>query len=116
MLVDAFNERNIIDRPDVVSSCMDVDALVKRYPRLFHMAEKGTWPSIKKHGLLSTSAVLDLHQCDGDERRVLEIEHRRRRCRGGAGANCSSGSEAYGARRLAQGLQDYITPLSGTSC
>lgn len=38
---------------------MDVKTLVARYPRLYHMAERDTWPSIRDRGLLSTSAVLD---------------------------------------------------------
>lgn len=58
------------------SSQMKVEEFVKRYPRLFHMAERDTWPNIKQRGLLSTSAVLDLHGISGDERRRLEREHR----------------------------------------
>lgn len=34
--------------------------LVADCPTLFHMAEPGSWPSIRQHGLLSTSALLDL--------------------------------------------------------
>jgi hypothetical protein len=37
---------------------MDLDALIRRYPRLYHMAECDTWPSIRRHGLLSSSEVL----------------------------------------------------------
>src|SRR5437762_8624769 len=37
---------------------MEVDVLIKRYPRLFHMAESGSWASIRQHGLLSASEVL----------------------------------------------------------
>lgn len=36
------------------------------------MAEVGTWPSIKAHGLLSTSALLDLYGVNGEERRLIE--------------------------------------------
>jgi hypothetical protein len=36
------------------------------------MAEQGTWPSIKSHGLLSTSALLDLYGINGEERRRIE--------------------------------------------
>jgi len=46
------------------------------YPRLFHMAEEGVWPSIKKHGLLSTAALLDLLEKNGELRRRIETEHR----------------------------------------
>lgn len=47
-----------------------------RYPRLYHMAEAGVWPSVEKHGLLSTSALLDLFEVNGDQRRRIQSEHR----------------------------------------
>jgi hypothetical protein len=40
------------------------------------MAEANIWSSIEKHGLLSTSALLDLFEVDGDLRRKIETEHR----------------------------------------
>jgi hypothetical protein len=40
------------------------------------MAESGTWESIQQHGLLSTTALLDLFGISGDERRKIEEEHR----------------------------------------
>src|ERR1700689_802370 len=36
------------------------------------MAEKGSWSSICKHGLLSTSALLDLYKVEGAERAKIE--------------------------------------------
>lgn len=33
--------------------------LVRLYPQLFHMAADGSWPSIERHGLLSTAALVD---------------------------------------------------------
>src|SRR6185437_15598506 len=36
---------------------MDLEKLIERYPRLFHMAEADSWPSIRRYGLLSTSEV-----------------------------------------------------------
>jgi hypothetical protein len=50
--------------------------IAERWPRLFHMAESGSWPSIEERGLLSTSALLDLFEIDGPER--YSIESRRR--------------------------------------
>ncbi|VVN41443.1 hypothetical protein PS664_05445 [Pseudomonas fluorescens] len=55
---------------------MQLDILINRYPRLYHMAEAGTWPSIKKHGLLSTIAVLDRYGITGANRLTLEAQHR----------------------------------------
>ena len=45
-------------------------------PKLYHMAEFHSWPSIRERGLLSTSAILDLYGVQGDRRR--EIEEARR--------------------------------------
>ncbi|WP_205873517.1 DUF7002 family protein [Mycobacterium camsae] len=39
---------------------MDPDEFVDRYPTLYHMAEQAAWPSIQRHGLLSTAAIVDL--------------------------------------------------------
>jgi hypothetical protein len=55
---------------------MDVDALISRYPTLYHMAEKDSWPSIKAIGLLSTTAVLDRFNVSGPQRLALEENHR----------------------------------------
>lgn len=42
-----------------------------RYPRLWHMAADGSWPSIQKHGLLSTFALLDLYGIAGETRNAI---------------------------------------------
>ncbi len=55
---------------------MTVEEFCAAYPRLYHMAEASMWPSIQRHGLLSTSALLDLYGVAGTERR--QIEHTRR--------------------------------------
>ena len=51
---------------------MDPERLASRYPVLFHMAESGSWESIRKHGLLSTTALLDLFEVEGRERLAIE--------------------------------------------
>lgn len=53
-----------------------VEDFSERFPHLFHMAEAGSWPSIQRHGLLSTSALLDLFEVRGEQRRALEARHR----------------------------------------
>ena len=45
--------------------------LVRIYPRLFHMAEDGSLPSIQANGLLSATALLDLYGIDGDGRTAI---------------------------------------------
>ena len=50
--------------------------ITELYPVLFHMAAARSWSSIRRHGLLSTSALLDLFEVDGDARRGIEEHHR----------------------------------------
>lgn len=50
--------------------------LLRDCPVLFHMAERGAWPSIRRHGLLSTSALLDLYGVTGARREALERQRR----------------------------------------
>lgn len=55
---------------------MKEEDLIHHYPRLWHMAEDGSWDSIRKHGLLSTTALLDLYGYEGEARHVLESARR----------------------------------------
>ncbi len=50
--------------------------LIARYPRLYHMAERDSLPSILKHGLLSTSSLLDLYAVNGERRMAIESDVR----------------------------------------
>lgn len=43
---------------------------------IYHLADAANWPSIERHGLLSTHALLDLAGVWGDERRRFEHEQR----------------------------------------
>ena len=54
----------------------ELDELLRDCPTLYHMAEAGTWSSIRRHGLLSTSALLDLYRVDGAQRHALEAQRR----------------------------------------
>jgi hypothetical protein len=47
--------------------------LWEKYPQMFHMAEVGSWAGIQKHGLLSTSALLDLFDVRGKDRIAIEM-------------------------------------------
>lgn len=55
---------------------MDAELFIKTFPRLFHMAHHEAWPSIRCHGLLSTSALLDLYEIQGPERLKIETKMR----------------------------------------
>ena len=46
------------------------------YPRLYHMSHAGSWRSIQQHGLLSTTALLDLFEVKGELRERLEGNRR----------------------------------------
>ena len=52
------------------------EQLAQRYPRLYHMADAHSWESIQKHGLLSTSSLLDLFEVKGHEREQIEVRRR----------------------------------------
>ncbi len=54
----------------------ELDELLSACPTLFHMAERGSWPSIKAHGLLSASALLDLYAIEGAAREAIESQRR----------------------------------------
>jgi hypothetical protein len=54
----------------------ELDELLTDCPTLFHMAERGSWQSICKRGLLSTTALLDLYKIKGKERAKIESERR----------------------------------------
>lgn len=54
----------------------DLGELFAHCPTLFHMAERGSWDSIRERGLLSTSALLDLYGVSGQERQALESQRR----------------------------------------
>lgn len=57
-------------------SVITAEYIATRWPRLFHMAEAGSWPAIQRHGLLSTTALLDLFEIEGALRDRLESARR----------------------------------------
>jgi len=55
---------------------MDVDDLICTFPRVYHMAHADSWDGIRRHGLMSTTALLDLFEIQDPER--ANIRSRRR--------------------------------------
>jgi len=45
-------------------------------PILYHMAERDSWPSIRRFGLLSTTALLDRYRISGEARVAIESKRR----------------------------------------
>jgi len=55
---------------------MILEKLAKRYPRLYHVTTPGAWLNIKKHGLWSTSHILDQFGIKGIQRTLIETKRR----------------------------------------
>ena len=49
-----------------------LEQLTEHYPFVYHMAERDALPQLLRHGLLSTSAILDLFGVQGEDRYALE--------------------------------------------
>ena len=90
------------------------DEFVAAFPKLYHMAHQDSWASIRKHGLLSTTALLDLFGVDGELRHHIESEHRAEYMRienpkyGAAMIRDQKPMSDSGLRRC---LQDGLTPV-----
>ncbi len=54
----------------------ELEEVLDDCPTVFHMAQRGSWPSIQERGLLSTTALLDLYGVQGAEREAIEVRHR----------------------------------------
>jgi hypothetical protein len=54
----------------------ELDELLEDCPTLYHMAERESWPAIRTHGLLSTTALLDRYGITGSERQAIETQRR----------------------------------------
>lgn len=55
---------------------MTPDELISAYPRLYHMAEDGSWPSIREHGLLSTEALVELFEVQPERKEQILAQRR----------------------------------------
>ena len=73
-------------RSEQMNQSLTPNQLVSAYPRLYHMAESDTWPRIRRHGLLSTTALLDRSDLKGKARYNIESVRRRQsvtiKCKG----------------------------------
>lgn len=90
----------------------ELQELLRRHPRFWHMAEVGSWPSIREHGLLSTSALLTRFGVEGDARRVVEAERRPEKVRLERDGDWAvvRDNKPLNERKLARALQDGLTP------
>lgn len=88
--------------------------IIERYPRLYHLTHIGNVESIKKLGLLSTSALLDLFGIGGEERRLIEDSNRRDLvpiAHDIHGRAILRDQKPMDDRGLARALRDGITPV-----
>lgn len=90
----------------------ELTELLCEHPRLWHMAEAGSWAAIREQGLLSTSALLDRYGVEGGAREAVEAVRRPVKVTLG-------NREAWAVirdngplneRKLARALQDGLTP------
>lgn len=51
-----------------IMSGMEVEELVERHPQVFHTMSAMAWPSVQRHGLLSTRRLIDLFELGEAER------------------------------------------------
>jgi hypothetical protein len=110
LLIDGCGERVSAPLPRS-GLIVDVEIFIARYPRLFHMAEANTWPSIRKRGLLSTTAALEHLEIVGPERARLESKHRPEKVTLGNGARqiVLRDQKPMEPERLRQALVDGTT-------
>lgn len=54
----------------------ELNELLAHNPRLFHMTALGAWASVRRHGLLSTRALLDRAGVGAAQRRRIEFDNR----------------------------------------
>ena len=90
-----------------------VEALAERYPRLYHMAVGDSLESIFRHGLLSTTALLDLFEVQEPAREI--IEGRRRPAsvpitHPTHGRATIRDQKPMSEKKLAKSLRDGLTP------
>jgi hypothetical protein len=55
---------------------MELDDLIHTFPRVYHMAHANAWEGIRQHGLLSTTALLDLFKIQDPERSKIRSKRR----------------------------------------
>ena len=86
------------------------ESFVKKYPKLYHMAEAGSWPSIQQHGLLSVVALLDLYEVEEPHRAKLLSEWRKDSVPIRDGAPVIRDQHPMPPNRLEKVLQEGLTP------
>lgn len=57
---------------------MDVGTLVARYPNLYHMASAGSWPSIARYGLQTTTDIVETSSLSHADQQELLTRRRGR--------------------------------------
>ena len=53
-----------------------LEHIITQHPRLYHMAEAGSWENIKQRGLCSTTALLSLFEVPEPRRTQIEEQYR----------------------------------------
>lgn len=91
----------------------ELSELLEDCPTLYHMAERQSWPSIRTHGLLSTTALLDRYEIDGAARQAVEAQRRPKSIvfeKDGLGRAVVRDQLPMDDKGLTRCLQDGLTP------
>jgi hypothetical protein len=92
---------------------MLLEELIRRYPTLYHMAEADSWPSIRRHGLLSATEVVRRAGLIGAQHEILRSQHRPEKVAvhvAGIGTVVLRDQKPMSERRLRTALVDGTTP------
>lgn len=92
---------------------MTPEDLAEKHPKLYHVTEPGAWASIKKHGLQSTSRLLDLFEVRNPQRILLESKRRARAiplCHPSVGQVILNDQAPLFEKALEKCLDDSLTP------
>jgi hypothetical protein len=92
---------------------MLVEQIVAQYPRLYHMAEAGSWPSIRAHGLLSTQELARRSALAAAQKADLCSRHRPEKeaiTVPGIGTVVLRDQKPMSEKRLRTALADGMTP------
>lgn len=89
------------------------ERLWTQFPFLWHMAERGSWTSIRKNGLLSANALVDRYMVDGAERDAILGQRRPENvtlARSGMPRAVIRDNKPMSDSALGKCLQDGLTP------
>jgi hypothetical protein len=71
---DVYSISKLADEREIIPTVVRPNKFAPRH--FYHLAEPANWPSIRRHGLLSTERLLDLAKAPENEREAILSQHR----------------------------------------